>query len=120
MRQRLARGQMPVDAAIDLHGMRQGEAHRALLGFVQRAAAQGLGFVLVVTGKGAGSTGASSTDPVSVGERGVLRRLVPHWLSDPGLRGAVIGFEEAGRAHGGSGALYVRLRRSRERGWRAP
>ena len=45
-------------------------------------------------------------------ERGVLRRLVPHWLREPDLRSVVLGFEEAGRAHGGSGALYVRLRRA--------
>ena len=44
-------------------------------------------------------------------ERGVLRRLTPQWLREPDLRSVVLGFEEAGRAHGGSGALYVRLRR---------
>jgi DNA-nicking Smr family endonuclease len=41
----------------------------------------------------------------------VLRRLAPHWLSEPDLRTVVLGFQEAGRAHGGSGARYVRLRR---------
>ena len=46
-------------------------------------------------------------------ERGVLRRLVPHWLRLPDLRPLVLGFEEAGAAHGGAGALYVRLRRPR-------
>jgi DNA-nicking Smr family endonuclease len=39
--------------------------------------------------------------------------MVPLWLSAPGLRGVVIGFEEAARNHGGAGALYVRIRRSR-------
>ncbi len=46
-------------------------------------------------------------------ERGILRRLVPHWLGLPDLRSLVIGFEEASAHHGGSGALYVRLRRRR-------
>jgi DNA-nicking Smr family endonuclease len=46
----------------------------------------------------------------------VLRRQVPHWLALPELRDFVIGFEEAHLAHGGEGALYVRLRRQRGAG----
>ncbi|HEX5866107.1 MAG TPA: Smr/MutS family protein, partial [Beijerinckiaceae bacterium] len=46
-------------------------------------------------------------------ERGVLRRVVPHWLRLPDLRPLVVGFEEAAVRHGGAGALYVRLRRAR-------
>lgn len=46
-------------------------------------------------------------------ERG--RWAVPHWLSDPDLRDVVLGFEEAHLAHGGAGAIYVRLRRPK--GW---
>jgi DNA-nicking Smr family endonuclease len=45
------------------------------------------------------------------GERGVLRRHAPQWLRDSSLRSIVLSVEEAGRPHGGSGALYVRLRR---------
>jgi len=61
-------------------------------------------FVLIITGKG--KMGSES-------ERGVLRRQVPHWLSLPEFRTLVVGFEEAGIGHGGEGALYVRVRRSR-------
>jgi DNA-nicking Smr family endonuclease len=43
----------------------------------------------------------------------VLRRQVPHWLKLPELRDYVIGFESAHIAHGGEGALYVRVRRAR-------
>jgi DNA-nicking Smr family endonuclease len=46
-------------------------------------------------------------------ERGVLRRQVPQWLSLPEFRSLVVGFEEAHIGHGGEGALYVRIRRSR-------
>lgn len=106
MRQRLSRGQTPVDGAIDLHGLRQAEAHGALLAFIRRAQASGASLVVVVTGKG-----APGSDP----ERGILRRLVPHWLADPALRRCIVGFEPAGRGHGGDGALYVRIRRARER-----
>jgi DNA-nicking Smr family endonuclease len=108
-RQRVQRGQSPIDGVLDLHGMRQDEAHRALLSFVNAHHRQGSSILLVVTGKG-GRGWASSGDP----ERGVLRRLVPHWLADPSIRRAVIGFEDAGRSHGGEGALYVRIRRLRD------
>ncbi len=103
----LRRGQRPVDAVIDLHGMRQAEAHEALLAFLRRGQAAGHRVVLVVTGKG----GAAAEGLFE--ERGVLRRVVPHWLRLPDVRPLVLGFEEAAGHHGGSGALYVRLRRRR-------
>jgi DNA-nicking Smr family endonuclease len=39
--------------------------------------------------------------------------MVPLWLMLPELRSLVVGFESASVRHGGEGALYVRLRRSR-------
>jgi DNA-nicking Smr family endonuclease len=103
-RSHLSRGRKEIDARLDLHGMTQTRAHRALFGFLQRAHHDGLTFVLVITGKG--KMGAES-------ERGVLRRQVPQWLSLPEFRSLVVGFEEAHIGHGGEGALYVRVRRSR-------
>ena len=105
MRQKLARGRHDVDGVIDLHGMRQQEAHGALLGFIARAHREGRSLVLVITGKGA------ETEPMDRETRGVLRRMVPHWLADPVVRRMVVGFEEAQRGHGGAGALYVRIRK---------
>ena len=104
-RSQLSRGRKEIDARLDLHGMTQTRAHRALSGFLQRAHHDGLTFVLVITGKGR-VTGA---DP----ERGVLRRQVPQWLNLPEFRSLVVGFEEAHIGHGGEGALYVRIRRSK-------
>jgi DNA-nicking Smr family endonuclease len=103
-RSQLSRGRKEIDARLDLHGMTQIRAHRALSGFLQRAHHDGLTFVLVITGKG--KMGADS-------ERGVLRRQVPLWLNLPEFRTLVVGFEEAHIGHGGEGALYVRIRRSR-------
>jgi DNA-nicking Smr family endonuclease len=40
-----------------------------------------------------------------------LRRRVPDWLCGAEYRPIVAGFEEAARPHGGSGALYVQLKR---------
>jgi DNA-nicking Smr family endonuclease len=111
LRQRLSRGAHPIEAVLDLHGMRQEEAHHRLRGFLLSAQAGGAAVVLVVTGKGAAAT---DTHPGHPGERGVLRRVVPHWLRLPDLRAVVLGFEEAAQHHGGGGALYVRLRKRRE------
>jgi DNA-nicking Smr family endonuclease len=103
-RSHLSRGRKEIDARLDLHGMTQTRAHRALFGFLQRAHHDGLTFVLVITGKG--KIGSES-------ERGVLRRQVPQWLGLPEFRSLVVGFEEAHIGHGGEGALYVRVRRAR-------
>ncbi len=103
-RSQLSRGRKEIDARLDLHGMTQTRAHRALSGFLQRAHSEGLTLVLVITGKG--RMGAES-------ERGVLRRQVPQWLNLPEFRALVVGFEEAHIGHGDEGALYVRIRRSR-------
>lgn len=112
-RSALRRGSVQPDAVLDLHGLRQAEAHGTLLAFLARARAAGHGLVLVVTGKGERDFGARDftgrDDPLA--ERGVLRRSVPHWLAAPGLRTLVLGFEEAASRRGGAGALYVRLRR---------
>ncbi len=108
----LSRGRAEIDGALDLHGMNQAQAHQALRGFLVHMQAQGAKLVIVVTGKGSERDRASSS---WIDEPGVLRRLAPHWLREADLRAVVLGFEEAGRAHGGSGALYVRLRRRERR-----
>ncbi|MGO4333316.1 Smr/MutS family protein [Labrys sp. KB_33_2] len=112
-RRQVVRGTRAIDARIDLHGMRQVEAHGALRGFLAIAQMRGYSMVLVITGKGGGGDMAFSGD-----ERGVLRRVVPQWLRMPDLRPLILGFEEAHHGHGGSGALYVRLRRIRRLGER--
>jgi DNA-nicking Smr family endonuclease len=107
LKRELSRGRAAIDAALDLHGLTQAEAHQALRGFLRHSQARGARLVIIVTGKG-GAIDELSGWP---NERGVLKRLTPQWLREPDLRSVVLGFEEAGRAHGGSGALYVRLRR---------
>ncbi len=102
-KQRVARGKQPIDARLDLHGLTQAQAHAALLRFLRDAQARDAKMVLVITGKGRG------------GEMGVLRRQVPQWLTLPEFREAVIDFDDAHIAHGGEGALYVRLRRAARR-----
>ncbi|TDT91312.1 DNA-nicking Smr family endonuclease [Azorhizobium sp. AG788] len=118
VRRKLNRG-ADVDARLDLHGLTQAAAHRRLHLFIMDAQAAGHSLVLVITGKG-DSEGLGlglGLGWLRGGEagRGVLRRAVPQWLSDHALRPYVVGFENAARHHGGEGALYVRIRRRRER-----
>ncbi len=113
LRQRLSRGQIDVPMKLDLHGLRQGEAHTVLRDFLLRAFQNDVRIALVVTGKGK----TTSRDEAGFSDHpGVLRRMVPHWLSEPELRHIVLGFEEAAPSHGGSGALFVRLRSNRRSG----
>jgi DNA-nicking Smr family endonuclease len=92
----LRRGRIEPEGKIDLHGMTHDAAYRALIGFLTRARSDDKRVVLVVTGKG-----------------GVLREAMPLWLGQTELAPLVSGVSEAHIKHGGSGAFYVSLRRTR-------
>jgi DNA-nicking Smr family endonuclease len=100
--EKLSKGRLPIEGRVDLHGLTQDEAYSLLFSFLHRAHAGGIRYVLIITGKGSSSGGD-----------GVLRRAVPAWLSTPAFRPLVSSHDHASRHHGGSGALYVRLRRTR-------
>jgi DNA-nicking Smr family endonuclease len=110
-RARVARGALAIDARIDLHGLTQAAAHRRLIKFLGEAQAAGAKLVLVITGKG-----RPGDRPLMGEERGVLKRMVPIWLGAEEMRPLVVGYEAAGRSHGGEGALYVRVRSRRKAG----
>jgi DNA-nicking Smr family endonuclease len=101
---RLRRGKLEIDGRIDLHGMSQAQAHGALAAFVHRAWHEGRRCVLVITGKGSFSA-----------EGGVLKRAVPRWLGDAPLRSMVLAVQSAQPRDGGDGALYVLIKRRRDR-----
>jgi DNA-nicking Smr family endonuclease len=109
----VAAGKVAIGDHLDLHGMRQDEAHARLRAFLLRSQANGHRMVLVITGKGAG-TGRHDEQPFGATPRGVLRRSVPQWLEEPELRAIVLSYAPAGVRHGGEGALYVRLRKARD------
>jgi DNA-nicking Smr family endonuclease len=102
--ERLKRGKHPVEARLDLHGMTQDEAHRALAGFIRGARAGGRRCVLVITGRGRGK---------ELHGGGVLKSAVPRWLEEPELRQHLLAIATAQPRDGGGGALYVMLRRTR-------
>ena len=107
---KLRGGRTEIEARVDLHGMRQDEAHVALRSFLFSCQRRGLRFVLVITGKGKTNGKALSEEGYGERERGVLKRNVPRWLDEPELRAIVVSFTVAAIQHGGEGAMYVHLR----------
>ncbi len=108
LRKKLQRGRVEIDGTLDLHGMRQTEAHLALIRYVNaprrarrshhpRHHRQGLKKV--------------DGDPSNIVERGVLRSMLPVWLSGPDLAPLIAGWDVSAQTHGGEGACYVRLKR---------
>lgn len=97
---KLAKGRLSIESRIDLHGMTQIQAHHTLLNFVQDAYDSSLRIVLVITGKG------------RINE-GILRNAVPNWLQEDTFSTYVSGYRSAHISHGGSGALYVRIRKNK-------
>ena len=97
---RLKRGQVTIEASIDLHGLTQEQAHARLGRFLAEAQQNGLRCLLVVTGKG-------------LVHGGVLRHMVPRWLNEDQNRERVLAFAPAQPKHGGAGALYLLIRRKR-------
>jgi len=100
--ERLKRGQITIEARIDLHGMDQRAAFASLTGFIEISARAGRRSLLVITGKGAAGEGG-----------GILRRNVPAWLAASPFGGRILTIQSAHPRHGGEGAFYVLLRRKR-------
>jgi DNA-nicking Smr family endonuclease len=106
---KMTRGKLMPEARIDLHGMTLDVAHPELIRFILNAHASGLRLVLVITGKG-----KPGVDSGPIPRRtGILRQQVPHWLRQNPCAPAILQVTEAHLRHGGSGAVYVYLRRSR-------
>ncbi len=100
--ERLRRGRLRPEARLDLHGMTQDEAHQAVTGFIAASRGAGRRCVIVITGRGRAKLGG-----------GVLREQAPRWLNLQPTRGNILGFAVAQPKDGGSGALYVLLRKKR-------
>lgn len=108
---RLRRGLLEPDAKLDLHGMTEAAAYRALGKFLTGARQRGNRLILVVTGKGNPKKEESASWMAS--KHGVLKQMVPRWLKEPELAAMIASTKAAHVRHGGGGALYVYLRKAR-------
>ena len=95
--EKMRKGKLVIDARIDLHGMSQEQAHRALNAFIEAAYLNQKRLVQVVTGKG----------------RGILQNAVPQWLNQMPNRARIVSFTHAPRNQGGDGALHILIKRQR-------
>lgn len=97
---RVRRGQVAVDAKLDLHGFTHDQAFSRLANFLATEQAIGSRCVLVITGKGRAGLG-------------VLRSRLVDWLDATDLRPLIAGYASAHLRHGGEGAFYVMLKAKR-------
>lgn len=98
--QLMRRGQISIDAELDLHGKNLDEAEQALSHFLSRAFEHQWRCVLVIHGKGAHSQASAP----------VLKNRVNQWLR---AHPQVLAFCSATPFQGGVGAVYVLLKRER-------
>ena len=96
--QRLRRGQFSVGAELDLHGMTVPVARQAVVELLQKSRQWGITCVRIIHGKGRGSRHQAP----------VLKGMVDHWLRQ---RDEVLAFCSARPVDGGTGAIYVLLKR---------
>lgn len=96
---KLRLGKYSVDARLDLHRHTIEEARKALYDFIQECMDYDLRTLMVLHGKG-------DRDPE---RKAVIKSHTVYWLED---MEAVMAFHSAQPQHGGSGAVYVLLRKS--------
>ncbi len=111
--ERLRKGQYPIEARLDLHGLTQAQAHNALRLFVRQCHAAQKRCLLVITGKGGRQRARDDGPYVNAEPAGVLKRAVPGWLKDRDLSPLILSTATATPEHGGGGALYILLKRQR-------
>lgn len=101
---KLRLGHYQIDARLDLHRMTTKQARHEVFSFISEAGRLGLRTLLIVHGKGQSKLGEAST--------AVLKGYVNRWLRE---LDAVQAFHSAQPPHGGTGAVYVLLRKSAEK-----
>lgn len=103
---RVRKGEMQIDARLDLHGHTLGSARQKLLHFVAQSFSSNKRALLVITGKGR-APDTTWHDP----GMGAIKREFRLWLEDPSVKPYILSVSEAQPKHGGSGAYYIYLRK---------
>lgn len=98
---KLKKGQLPIEAVLDLHGMSLDKAHTKCIGFLKGAQLKGYRCVLIITGKG----------KFSKEKIGIIKKHFPDWIHEDPLSKIVLSFSVAQIKDGGTGAFYVLLRK---------
>ncbi len=99
--QRLKRGQLKIERELDMHGMTIAVAKQELSQFLAKARSTNCRCLRVIHGKGKGSKQGIP----------VLKSKLNHWLRQ---RDDVLAFCSARPADGGTGAVYVMIKKNGE------
>ena len=103
---RLAQGQVQPDLTVDLHGHNLATAYDLLDRRLDEGVSSGARLLLLITGK-------PPSGPARPAQRGAIRAAVHDWLAASRHAGDIAAVRAAHRRHGGTGALYIILRRRR-------
>lgn len=98
---KLRRGEYAVQEHLDLHGLNREEARKEVAKFIKASQKRGLRCVLIVHGRG-----FHSKDQIPV-----LKEKIKSWLTRGSIGTLVLAFTSARQYDGGTGAVYVLLRR---------
>jgi DNA-nicking Smr family endonuclease len=101
---KLRMGRYDIDARLDLHRMTVKQAREEVKQFIDEAGKLGLRTLLILHGKGQRKVEQENT--------AVLKGYVNHWLQQLEM---VQAFHSAQPVHGGTGAVYVLLRKSADK-----
>ena len=104
---RLSRGMVQPDATVDLHGHTLNSAYAMLDDAIGRSIARGDRVILLITGK------PPRPDSERPHARGAIRAAVGDWLHASRHADSIAAVRGANPRHGGTGALYIVLRRPR-------
>lgn len=101
---KLKQGRYEAEASLDLHRLNVKAARGELFDFITQCAQLGLRTVMVIHGKG--------ESPTERGGRSILKGCTNHWLIELDI---VQAFHSAPSRHGGTGAVYILLRKSEQK-----
>ena len=105
---RIKSGKIDIEGVIDLHGLSLREAEQRLKLFVGESVRLKKRFLLVITGKGRNSK------PDVYGKTQTIKSEINNWISDSFYNDKVQYISQALNKHGGGGAFYFFLRKSKD------
>ncbi|HSQ97191.1 MAG TPA: Smr/MutS family protein [Rickettsiales bacterium] len=96
---KLIQGKYQIDYSVDLHGFTINEAYLRIKSLFEKARVNNYKCILIITGKGLHSKDKT------------IKSSVIEWFKEPYFSSKIIKYTDAHKMHGGSGALYVLLRK---------
>lgn len=103
------REEFNIEATLDLHGLTEDKAFTEVNNFIVQNYSKGKRCVVIITGKG---LTVREEDDIFT-PKGILKKRVPQWLDMPQVRAMILTYKHPSERLGGSGALYILLKRNK-------